>query len=148
MRCRVHHVGKDAKVLQSSLCVLHPTMKNYPTTHRGLRCTFLGLSTSSWMELSRPFYKTSGCGLSHIWLVLVPPSTCCHTHIQGTPPALYDASVRRSLRIFCRCWYIFILQLVFPTRPKYFRTVNLFVFFPKRGTAVTPLFATALPPPT
>ena len=31
MRYRLHHVGKDAKVLQSSLRVPHPTMPSYPT---------------------------------------------------------------------------------------------------------------------
>ena len=40
------------------------------------------------------------------------------------------------------------LQSVFPIRRRDIRTVELYVFLPKRGTAVTPLFTTAVRHPT
>ena len=97
MRCRVHHVGEDATVLHSSSCAPSDHAK-LPHSHRGLRCSFLGLSDSSAGSFRANSTKQAFVRHLISCFVLVSPSNCCHTHSHGSMPASYDASARRSLR--------------------------------------------------
>ena len=70
-----------------------------------------------------------------------------HSHSRHSSCVIRCFSAEVLAYTFCSvCWYFLIVQSVFTIRRKDFRTVKLCVFTPKRGTAVTPLFATARPP--
>ena len=143
MRCRVRHVGEDAKVLQSSSCTPSDHAK-LPHSHRGLRCSFLGLSNSFCRKLSRQFQKNKLlCIISYLAL--------CSSHLRTavmlilTAPCVHRTMpLRGGPCVHLLSWLLVHLSLrsVFPMRRKGIRTVELYVFL------VTPLFATAVPPPT
>ena len=141
-----------AKMQKSSshLRVLHPTMPSYLHSHRGLRCSFLGLSK---FLLHGIFAPTPPKKL----LCIISNPALCSSHLRTavililTAPCQHRTMpLHRGPCVHLLSWLLvhLSLQSVFPIRRRDIRTVELYVFLPKRGTAVTPLFTTAVRHPT
>ena len=125
------------------LRVLHPTMSSYPTLTVGCAAPSSDFQIpSAWNFRAN---ATKQAFVHHLisCFVLVP--------LILTPPCLHRTMpLRGGPCVHLLSWLLvhLSLQSVFPVRRRDIRTVELYVFLPKRGTAVTPLCATAVPHPT